>query len=154
MSRNLIVKRKEIEDLPEKKFIHPLNDKAIRHTKSLGDIVGLNKVGFHLVRIEPGDETTQYHNHECSDEFVFILSGQATLELDEDCYSLEEGDFAGFPSNGACHSMTNTGDCDLVYLMGGDRPDIDFCNYPKIKRKLYKINEKREYVNTDQLNKL
>jgi len=83
-------------------------------SRPLGDVVGLSKIGIHLVRIEPGDETTQYHNHECSDEFVYILSGSASLELDESFYNLEAGDFVGFPANGSAHSMTNSGDCDPV----------------------------------------
>ena len=68
-----VLKASDIEALQEVKNVHQFNDKAIRHTKSLGDLIGLTSIGFHLVRVEPGDETTQHHNHENSDEFVFIL---------------------------------------------------------------------------------
>lgn len=140
--------------MDEAKYVHPFNEKAIRNTKSIGNLAGLSKLGIHLVRVEPSNETTQHHNHECSDEFVYILSGTATLELDNESFVLSAGDFAGFPANGATHSMKNTGDSDLVYLMGGNRVDTDCCNYPKLNRRLFKINGKNEYVDINQLNKV
>ena len=124
-----VLKADEIAGLSENRNVHQFNENAIRNTKSLGDLVGLTSVGFHLVRVEPGDETTQHHNHECSDEFIYILSGCGTLSLGNEDIEIGAGDFAGFPMNGPAHSMKNTGKEDLVYLMGGGRPDIDICNY-------------------------
>lgn len=146
-----ILKATEIESLPESKNVHQFNDRAIRHTRSLGDLVGLTSIGFHLVRVEPGDETTQHHNHECSDEFVYILSGSGTLSLNDEDIDIESGDFVGFPMNGPAHSMKNTGGDDLVYLMGGGRPAIDICNYPRIQKRLYIINGQKEYVDLKDL---
>ncbi|MBU2646660.1 cupin domain-containing protein [bacterium] len=154
MSEALILKKKHLASLEETTFIHPLNEKAIRHSKSLGDLTGLSQIGIHLVRVAPGDETTEYHNHECSDEFVYILSGRATLELDGRFHALEAGDFAGFPAKGAAHAMKNTGDHDLVYLMGGTRPDFDCCTYPKIQRRMYRIHKEREVADFDDLKKM
>lgn len=152
MKNKLIIKKSDIDSLPEVRFIHPFNDKAIRNTKSIGDLAGLNKIGIHLVRVEPGDETTQHHYHECSDEFVYLLSGSATLELDDETFNVNAGDFVGFPANGAAHSMKNTGSSDLVYLMGGNRVDTDCCNYTKLNRRLFKINGRSEYVDNKLLN--
>ncbi|MEM7465440.1 MAG: cupin domain-containing protein [Pseudomonadota bacterium] len=146
-----ILKSRDIESLPEAKNIHQFNDRAIRNTKSLGDLVGLTSVGFHLVRVEPGDETTQHHNHEFSDEFIYVLSGNGALSIGEETIEIEVGDFAGFPMNGPAHSMTNTGEEDLVYLMGGGRPDIDICNYPKIDRRMYIVKGQKEYVDLRDL---
>jgi uncharacterized cupin superfamily protein len=55
--------------------VHLLNPRAIRNQRSLGDAVGLQDLGIHLVRVEPGDESTEYHTHHCDEEFVYILSG-------------------------------------------------------------------------------
>ena len=74
------------------------------------------------------------------------------LKLDNEFLSISSGDFVGFPANGATHSMKNTGSVDLVYFMGGNRVDTDCCNYTDIKKRLYKINGRNEYVDTDQLN--
>ena len=153
MNSPYILKSINIKALPETKDIHRFNSKAIRHTKSLGDIVGLTTVGIHLVRVEPGDETTQHHNHELSDEFIYILSGTAKINIGDESHQVSHGDFVGFPMKGLAHSMVNTGATDLVYLMGGGRPEIDICNYPHIKKRMYIINDEREYVETDYLHK-
>jgi len=143
-----------INSLDEQTVVHQFNPNAIRHTRSLGDLTGLSDIGLHLVRVEPGRETTQHHNHECSDEFVYILSGRARLTLGEAPFELSAGDFAGFPKQGAAHSMENIGDSDLVYLMGGSRPPLDICNYPRIDRRMYKVGEKREFVDLKNLHEV
>lgn len=154
MSNTGILTAKDITALPERKNIHQFNEKAIRHTKSIGDLAGLTSIGLHLVRVEPGDETTQHHNHEISDEFVYILEGSATLYLDQEAFQLSAGDFVGFPKKGPAHSMKNTGDVDLVYLMGGGRPDIDICNYPRINRRMYMVQGQKEYVDGENLTRI
>ncbi len=149
-----ILTKSEIDLLDEVRFVHPFNEKAIRNTKSISDLTGLNDIGIHLVRVEPNDETTQHHYHDRSDEFVYILSGTATLELGNESFTLSKGDFVGFPANGEAHSMKNTGTSDLVYLMGGNRLDTDCCNYPRIKKRTFRINGRSEYVDMNDLTKL
>lgn len=149
-----LLKAEEIAELPERRNVHQFNSNAIRHTRSIGDLAGLTTIGIHLVRVEPGDETTQHHNHEVSDEFVYILEGQGTLYLGDESYDVGPGDFAGFPKQGAAHSMKNTGSSDLVYLMGGGRPDIDICNYPRIDRRMYLIKGSKEYVDNENLQRI
>ena len=70
--------REEIESLPGLRKAHFLNPNAVRVNKSLGDLTGLTGLGFHLVEVAPGHETTEHHLHHHEDECVFILSGQAT----------------------------------------------------------------------------
>jgi len=146
-----ILTKSDIESTPETKHVHQFNECAIRQTVSLSDITGLTKFGLHLVRVEPGDETTQHHYHEESDEFIYVLSGQLSLLYGEDRYQLAAGDFVGFPAHGAAHSMLNDSDTDAVYLMGGSRPPIDICNYPDINRKMYTIHGKKEFVDLENL---
>ncbi|MCG8669690.1 MAG: cupin domain-containing protein [Pseudomonadales bacterium] len=149
-----VLSAEDIAELPERRNVHQFNAKAIRHTKSIGDLAGLTTIGIHLVRVEPGDETTQHHNHEVSDEFVYILQGEGTLFLGDESMIIKAGDFAGFPKNGEAHSMKNTGDEDLVYLMGGGRPEFDICNYPKINRRMYLVNGDKEFVDLEHLGKI
>nr|MBC8159294.1 cupin [Alphaproteobacteria bacterium] len=66
----------EINANPETEFVHPLNASAIRHTRTLSSLAGLQNLGVHLVRVEPGFETTEYHVHHMEEEFVYILSGR------------------------------------------------------------------------------
>ncbi|MGP5646835.1 cupin domain-containing protein [Psychrobacter celer] len=152
--KDYILTKSDIAAIPETKHVHQFNDNAIRHTVSLSDIVGLNAFGLHLVRVEPGDETTQHHYHEESDEFIYVLSGELSLCYGDKTYSLSAGDFVGFPAYGAAHSMINDSDMDAVYLMGGSRPPIDITNYPDIKRRMYKIHGEKEFVDLEDLGKV
>ena len=148
-TQDYVLIKSDIDSIPETRHVHQFNEQAIRHTVSLSDIVGLTKFGLHLVRVESGDETTQHHYHEESDEFIYVLSGKLTLRYGDDTYLLNTGDFVGFPAHGAAHSMRN--DSDAVYLMGGSRPPIDITNYPDIERKMYKKKKKKEFVDLENL---
>ena len=53
-----LVKRADIEAMEEKVVQHQFNDNAIRHTKTLSSLAGLERLGLHIVRIEPGRDTT------------------------------------------------------------------------------------------------
>ncbi|MGP4712806.1 MULTISPECIES: cupin domain-containing protein [unclassified Psychrobacter] len=152
--KDYILTKYDIDAIPETRHVHQFNDNAIRHTVSLSDIVGLNTFGLHLVRVEPGDETTQHHYHEESDEFIYVLEGELTLRYGDETYPLSAGDFVGFPAHGAAHSMRNDSDSDATYLMGGSRPPIDITNYPDIKRRMYKIHGEKEFVDLIDLGKV
>ena len=93
--KDYILTKSDIAAIPETKHVHQFNDNATRHTVSLSDIVGLNAFGLHLVRVEPGDETTQHHYHEESDEFIYVLSGELSLRYGDKTYPLSAGDFVG-----------------------------------------------------------
>ena len=64
----------QILAMPEYASGHALNPKALRYTKSLGDAVGLSRLGLHLVRVRPGKETTQFHLHHCEEEFFYTFN--------------------------------------------------------------------------------
>jgi uncharacterized cupin superfamily protein len=135
---------------------HPLNPHAMRRTLSLGDETGLSKCAVHLNIVAPGYETTETHVHEFVDEFVYVLSGNATVYLDNAEHEVTAGDFIAFPAAGPAHAMKNTGTTDLVYLVGGDRSDHDVCDYPRLDKRVYvsKVAEGRrlDFVDRKSLN--
>ncbi len=153
-TQTYVLTKSDIENMPETKHVHQFNGDAIRHTVSLSDLAGLTKCGLHLVRVEPGDATTEHHYHEESDEFIYVLSGELTLRYSDENYKLKAGDFVGFPAHGAAHSMFNNSAADAVYLMGGSRPPIDICNYPDIGRRMYTIHGNKEFVDLTDLGSL
>ncbi len=146
-----LLRAKDIQKLSEQVRVHQFNKDAIRHTRSLGDLVGMTSIGVHLVRVEPGKQSTQFHTHLVDEEFVYILSGQGIAEIGEENFTIQAGDFMGFTSNSLPHNMINTSTEDLVYLMCGNRSDIDICDYPRIKRRMYRISGHKEYVDWDNL---
>ena len=130
-------------------FAHPLNENAVCLKRSLGDATGLTQLGFHLMTLMPGHESTEYHRHLYGEECVYILSGIAVATVDNCTYPLGPGDFMGFPRSGAAHAMLNTGDIPLVYIVAGDRPEHDVCDYPKQRKRLYKAGGNKVFVDQD-----
>jgi uncharacterized cupin superfamily protein len=150
-----IVRKADLEKTPTEQVTHPLDPNARRKTRSLGDATGLTMLGIHVNVIAPGDLSTVHHSHEHVDEFFYILSGTATVWIGDEEYRANAGDFIGLPARGPAHSMKNTGSADLVYLVGGGRPEFDVCNYPKLAKRLYQIQRPegrhREFVDLDNI---
>ena len=128
--------------------IHDLNPSAIRLNKSLGDLCGLKNLGVHLIEVEPGYESTEYHHHWFEEECVYILAGTATVTIGSDNYLAEAGDFIGFPVNGVAHTMRNSGTEKLVCLVIGQRLMQDVADYPNKKKRLYRNKGHWDLVDT------
>jgi uncharacterized cupin superfamily protein len=141
----------EITAMPEERFVHRLNPRAIRHTRSLGDAVGMTTVGIHLVRAAPGDVTTEFHFHHQDEEWVYVLSGRGIAEIGDERFEVGAEDFMGFVMNSLPHAMHNPFDADLVYLVSGARCPFDVCDYPRLGKRRYRVNGASELVNLDQL---
>ncbi len=141
----------QISSLTETINIHQFNENAIRHTRSLSDLLGLTQIGVHLVRLETGFESTQFHFHHNDEEFLYILSGKGIAVIGDEEYEIAVGDFMAFGQKSFPHMMRNPFTDDLVYLMGGSRNDFDVCDYPKINRRMFRINGSKSYVDMENL---
>lgn len=140
----------DIAAMEQERFVHPLNENAVRLKRSLGDAAGLTQIGFHLMTLMPGHESTEYHRHLYAEECVYILSGIGMATVDDRTYPIGPGDFMGFPRRGAAHTMLNTGDVPLVYIVAGDRPEHDVCDDPKQGKRLYKAGVNKVVVDQDR----
>lgn len=104
-----------------------------REKRFLGQATGLKNFGVNLVRLPPGEISSQRHWHEMQDEFVYILAGELVLVTEDGEQVLKAGMCAGFPAgiaNG--HHMINRSSTDAVYLEIGDRTANDVGHYPDI----------------------
>mgnify|MGYP001239145338 CR=1 FL=1 len=132
-----LLKAAAIEAMPGQSKTHLLNPNAVRVAKSLGDAAGLTQLGFHLMTVMPGHESTEYHRHLFEEQCFYILSGRGEVVIDEQHYPMEPGDFVGFPRRGAAHTMVNTGDQPLVFLTARTLLEQDVCDYPRQQKRLY-----------------
>lgn len=146
-----LLTRKDISETDEVARVHQFNDNAIRHTKSIGDLLGLETMGVHLVRVEPGHDSTQFHFHHQDEEFVYILEGQGTAEIGDERLEVQAGDFMAFTQNSLPHNLHNSSNEDLVYLMGGTRCPIDICDYPRINRRMIREDGRKTFTDLDQV---
>ena len=107
---------------------------AGRMKQALGDAGGLNDFGVNLVRLPPGNWSSQRHWHTHEDEFVWILEGELVLMTDEGETIMRPGDCAAFAKqdkNGHC--LVNKSGAEAIYLEVGSRhEDVDECIYPDI----------------------
>lgn len=148
---NYIVRADEITKMKGLAKTHFLNPNAKRINKSLGDLAGLNNLGFHIIEVMPGDESTEYHVHHCEDECVYVLSGQATVTIGETDYEINAGDFVGYPAGGLPHTMKNTGSVVLRCIVAGQRLAHDVGDYPRLGKRLYRHGQSRDLVDINHI---
>jgi uncharacterized cupin superfamily protein len=131
------------------KHSHPWNPNSEMIGVQLGRLAGLTRTGVSLARIAPGKESFVYHSHAREEEWLYILSGTATAEIDGADYEVGPGDFMGFPTPSVAHHLRNTGTEDLVYLMGGENRDAEIATFPKLGKKMVRVGETIEIYDLD-----
>ncbi len=136
----------DIASAPEKKgsgYPVPFHERSQnRIKKALGDAAGLSDYGVNLVRLPPGEWSSQRHWHSHEDEFVYVLSGELTLITDAGRALLKAGDCGGFAKGVADgHHFINEGREPAVYLEVGTRSKDDACTYPDIDLKVSNIDD-------------
>ena len=99
---------------------------AQRIRQRLGDAGGLRDFGVNLMRLPPGNWSSQRHWHSDEDEFVYVLEGELTLIEDGGETVLRAGDCAAFPKgSGDGHHLINRSSGAATYLEVGSRQPAD-----------------------------
>lgn len=102
-----------------------------RSKRALGDAFGLVNFGVNLTRLAPGAQSALRHAHTKQDEFIYVLSGQATLITEAGETFLSAGMCAGFRAGtGDAHHLINRSQEPVVYLEIGDRTPGEQATYP------------------------
>lgn len=127
-----IVRTRALDPAQAAHIRHPLNPNSDLRMHQLSALVGMERAHLHLGTIPPGKESFVPHAHGSQEEFLFILEGSGTVEIDGDRASVGPGDYIGFPIDGAVHHLINTGAEDLVYLMGGERTTVEVSRFPTL----------------------
>jgi uncharacterized cupin superfamily protein len=118
----------------------PTSGKNGLHTLHLSQAGNLTQFGAYIDTLEPGAWSSHRHWHSAEDEFIYLLSGTATLRDDQGMTELYPGDAVcwqhGQPNG---HHLTNRGDVPACWLIVGSRCRGDICTYPDYGRR--QINE-------------
>ncbi|KAJ7913544.1 hypothetical protein B0H13DRAFT_2004755 [Mycena leptocephala] len=106
---------------------HPMDSSRVRMTASLGDQLGLTKLGIHKSALAPHAVSSVEHFHDIDDEWFYVLKGSGTLLCagEGEDTAVAAGDFVG---NG--------------YLCGGSRAPVDVSHYPLKHLMVDEENEK------------
>ena len=146
--------KQNILDMPGLMKTHFLNGNAVRLNKSLGDAVGLKNIGVHMVVIQPGFDSTEFHSHQFEEECIYVISGNAIATLGEETREIGSGHFIGYPTNGVAHSLRAIGPDPLVFLMMGQRLAQDVADYQNLKKRLYRNNGEWNLVDHDAIQRI
>ncbi len=104
---------------------------AGRSKRQLGEVFRLANFGVNLTSLSPGGSSALRHAHTKQDEFVYVLSGTATLHTDDGRLLLTPGMCAGFKAGtGDAHRLINETMEEVLYLEVGDRTSGDEASYP------------------------
>ena len=144
---------KVIEAMEGERRVHFVNPKAVRINKSLGDAAGLKNLGVHMMTVEPGDRSSEYHCHRYEDEAIYVLSGHGTAVIGEQSYRIGPGDFLGFPGGGPAHVTIIDSVEPLVCLVIGIRIAQDVVDYPRAGKRLYRNSGQRDMVDVVNVQK-
>jgi uncharacterized cupin superfamily protein len=102
-----------------------------RVRQRLGNAGGLTDFGVNLMRLPPGNWSSQRHWHSAEDEFVYVIEGELALIEDGGETILRAGDCAAFPrGSGNGHHFINRSDATALYLEVGtcSPTDITICS--------------------------
>ncbi|MCX4027569.1 cupin domain-containing protein [Endozoicomonas sp. SM1973] len=147
-----IIKKTEIDNMEGLNKTHFLNANAKRINKSLGDLTGLTGLGFHIIEVPPGAESTEFHAHQFEEECVYILEGEALAVIGDDSAKVSAGDFIGYRAGGLAHTLKNTGSIPLKCIVVGQRLNHDVADYPNQHKRIYRnIGQPWELVDFDNI---
>ena len=145
----MILSAQAIAAMDAVKRVHFLNEGAIRSNKSIGDAAGLKNIGVHVITVQPGHRSTEYHFHHYEEECVYVLSGHGTAVEGETFHKIGPGDFLAYPIDKVAHEMINDGAAPLVCLVIGQRLAQDISDYPRKGKRLYRHSGERRLVDID-----
>lgn len=132
-------------------FKHPLNSNSEVHIRPLSVLTGMTRIAVSLGRVAPGKESFVYHSHNHDEEFLFILSGRAILEVEDEEMEITAGDFLGFPTPSVAHNLRNPFEEEVVYLMGGEHRDFEVGVFPRHKKRLIRDGSSASIVDDADL---
>ena len=76
-----LLRATDIAAMPVERVQHQFNANAVRLPRSLSAAVGLQRLGLHLVTLEPGRDSTTHHYHDADEEFIYIVAGTGTARI-------------------------------------------------------------------------
>ena len=120
------------------------DDEMMGFDASLGEKLGLTRIGIHHVRLPPGRRTSYPHAESAEEEFAFVIEGEPDVWIDGVLHALKPGDSVAFPAGtGICHTFLNNTDTEVRLLVVGEKPKAE-------NRIRYPRNEAHERTRPDR----
>ena len=108
----------------------------------LADVGGLTQFGAHLQTLQPRTRSSDRHWHEAQDEFLYVISGEATVIEDDGPHPLHPGDAACWPAGAPnAHQVVNRSEAPCSFLIFGTRMLPDVIHYLDLGEVLYDFED-------------
>lgn len=93
--------------------------------------IGASKLGYAVVRLDPGKRAWPYHSHHVNEEMFYVLEGEGTLRHADETYPIRAGDFICSPPDPQQpHQIVNTSGAPLSYIALSTLEATDVFLYP------------------------
>ena len=124
--------RKPIVNLDELEFGEfGKGDKFHAHRAPVSDRIGAQRLGYAVIKLDPGKRAWPYHSHYVNEEMFYVISGHGTLRHADEEYPIRAGDFICSPPDpNQPHQIVNTSHDELVYVALGTEERADVFLYP------------------------
>lgn len=98
----------------------------------LAELMGSEKLGFHLEVIDPKNFSAPYHFHEQDEELFLVLEGEAIVRHNNTFTKVKAGDLLFYPVGPeSAHNMYNHTDKPFRFLGLSNMSEVyDVCHYP------------------------
>ncbi|MFT6386692.1 MAG: putative cupin superfamily protein [Cellvibrionaceae bacterium] len=95
-------------------------------------------IGFHMIEVLQGHESTEFHKHYHEDECVYILEDQAEAIIGKEYFSVKASNFLGCRAGGEAHTLKNNGHTVLKCIVVGQQLDHYVGEYPNKNKRFYR----------------
>jgi uncharacterized cupin superfamily protein len=113
-----------------------------RESLHLSEAGGLAQFVAHVQTLQPGSRSSDRHWHDEEDEFLYMLSGEATVIEEDGSHLLRPGDAACWPAGTAnAHQVVNRSGASCSYLILGSGAVPDVVHYPDRGEILYALDD-------------
>jgi uncharacterized cupin superfamily protein len=120
------------------------DDERMGFDASVGEKLGLTRIGIHHVRVPPGRRISYPHAESAEEEFVFVIEGRPDAWIDGVLHPLSPGDSVAFPAGtGICHTFMNNTAEEVRLLVVGEKPKPE-------NRIRYPLNQAHELTRQDR----
>jgi uncharacterized cupin superfamily protein/glyoxylase-like metal-dependent hydrolase (beta-lactamase superfamily II) len=108
----------------------------------IGFVIGAEKLGYAVSRLEPGVATCPMHWHVGEEELFIVMEGTPTLETPHGSTVLRPGDFVAFPTREfGAHKVVNYTDKSALVIAIANTNPYDVCFYPDSRKVLVEATD-------------
>jgi len=106
----------ELSDLKDYSLIHPVTKKVIEGKVFLKDATKSTGTEISFNSLPPKTEQNYFHIHRKNEETYIVLKGSGFFQVDEDCFSIQEGSAIRVAPAGR-RGIRNDSDETMVYIV-------------------------------------